>query len=445
MKKFEDLKLIPPLLRAVKSEGYEEPTPIQEQAIPHVLEGRDLLGCAQTGTGKTAAFVLPILQRLSAQPIPTGRNGARPVRALTLTPTRELAAQIGESFAAYGRNTQIRHAVVFGGVSQGPQAAALKRGVDCLVATPGRLLDMTYQGLIDYGALEVFVLDEADRMLDMGFINDVRRIVELLPAERQTLFFSATMPPEIQKLADNMLRDPVSVAVTPPCSTVDLIEQSVYFVEKPDKPDLLTHLFKDPALRRVLIFTRTKHGADKVERRLVQRHIKAGAIHGNKLQNARIRALEGFKSGRIRALVATDIASRGIDVEDVTHVINYDIPNEPESYVHRIGRTARAGAAGIAIALCDSSERGYLKDIERLIKKRIAHAENHPYKSSLAAPQPTDLESRAPRASTQQRSGGHQRQGSGGPRRGGGGGGRSHGHGQARVRTAKVHVRTAAK
>ncbi|HOX28551.1 MAG TPA: DEAD/DEAH box helicase, partial [bacterium] len=362
---FEDLKLIDPLLKAVKTEGYESPTPIQEQAIPIVVTGRDLLGCAQTGTGKTAAFALPILQRLYRGGTPEGK---RPIRALTLTPTRELAAQIGESFSAYGRHTGLRCAVVFGGVGQAPQAAALRRGVDILVATPGRLLDLVYQGLIDFGALEVFVLDEADRMLDMGFITDVQRIVSLLPEKRQTLFFSATMPAQIRSLANNILNDPEYMAVAPPCSTVEMVDQSAYFVEKPQKPDLLAHLFKNNELRRVLIFTRTKYGADKVARHLTRNRVRAAAIHGDKTQNARTAALDAFKRGRVRALVATDIASRGIDVEDVTHVINYDLPNEPDSYVHRIGRTARAGAEGAAISFCDSSERAFLADIERTIR-----------------------------------------------------------------------------
>lgn len=395
MLNFEELNLIAPLLDAVKMEGYEEPTPIQEQAIPHVLSGRDVLGCAQTGTGKTAAFVLPILQRLCQSPSPKGK---RPIRVLTLTPTRELAAQIGDSFAAYGRNTNLKHAVIFGGVNQKPQAAALERGVDILVATPGRLLDLTWQGLIDYYALDVFVLDEADRMLDMGFINDVRKIVDLLPEQRQTLFFSATMPDEIRRLADNILYDPVSVAVAPPCSTVDLIEQSVYFVEKPDKLNLLGHLFKDRSLKRVLIFSRTKHGADKITRQLAKFHVHAAAIHGNKAQNARLIALDDFKRGRVRALVATDIASRGIDVDDISHVINFDLPNEPESYVHRIGRTGRAGCTGNALSFCDTTERPFLRDIERLIKMNIRHEEDYPYASPIAPPKPTDFSQRSGQA-----------------------------------------------
>lgn len=429
MMNFEELNLISPLLRAVKSEGYEEPTPIQEQAIPHVLAGKDLLGCAQTGTGKTAAFALPILQRLCNEPAPKGK---RPIRALTLTPTRELAAQIGASFAAYGRNTRIKHAVIFGGVNQRPQAAALESGVDVLVATPGRLLDLVYQGLIDFYALDIFVLDEADRMLDMGFIHDVRKIVSLLPEKRQTLFFSATMPSEIRHLADNILRDPVQVSVSPPCSTVELIDQSVYFVEKPDKPNLLLHLFKDPSLKRVLIFTRTKHGADKVARQLGRGRISVEAIHGNKSQSARTYALDFFKRGHIRALVATDIASRGIDVDNVTHVINYELPNEPENYVHRIGRTGRAGATGIAISFCETAERGYLAGIERLIKKHLHREENHPFKSSIAPPSLTDLAPRE-RPKTQSRGGAFHGRPSGKPSgRPSGGHGRPHRGGTGR-------------
>ncbi len=414
MTSFNDLKLIEPILQAVKSEGYDEPTPIQTQSIPHVLAGSDILGCAQTGTGKTAAFALPILQRLCTSRAPGAK---RSIRALTLTPTRELAAQIGDSFTAYGRNTGLRCSVVFGGVSQRPQQEALHRGVDILVATPGRLLDLAYQGLIDFFALEVFVLDEADRMLDMGFIRDVDKIVSMLPAKRQTLFFSATMPPEIKRLADNILHDPVQVAVAPPCATVDLINQSVYFVERIDKPSLLTNLFKDRSMSRVLIFTRTKHGADKVARNLFRGRVNAMAIHGNKTQGARESALAAFKSGRIRALVATDIASRGIDVDNVTHVINYDLPNEPESYVHRIGRTGRAGASGEALSFCDTTERVFLADIEKLIKKHVARVGEHPFKSSVPPPPETNLE---PRSNSQQGNRGArpQQRNSGGSRRG---------------------------
>lgn len=373
---FQELNLIDPLLRALRAEGYTEPTPIQAQAIPHLAAGRDLIGCAQTGTGKTAAFALPILQRLHLAN-QTRQGGV--IRALVLSPTRELATQIGESFSAYGRNTRLKPLVIFGGVGQTPQVQALRRGVDILVATPGRLLDLMGQGYISLNSVEIFVLDEADRMLDMGFINDVRRVVSALPARRQTMLFSATMPPDIQDLADSILINPVRVEVTPQATTVEKIAQSVYFVEKQDKRALLEHLLLDSSIRRVLVFTRTKHGADKLTRLLERSHIRAEAIHGNKTQGARERALSNFKSGRTRVLVATDIAARGIDVEDVTHVINYDLPNEPESYVHRIGRTARAGASGIAYSFCDADERPYLRDIEKLIRLKVPVVTDHPH------------------------------------------------------------------
>jgi ATP-dependent RNA helicase RhlE len=388
---FEQLKLIEPLLRAVRSEGYTEPTPIQVQAIPHLLAGRDLLGCAQTGTGKTAAFALPILQRLAAVPRPQGT----PIRVLVLAPTRELATQIGESFDAYGRYTGLKQATIFGGVGQNPQVERLRRGVDILVATPGRLLDLMGQGFVRLNRLEVLVLDEADRMLDMGFIHDVRRIVAALPARRQTLLFSATMPAEIRELAASILRDPVNVAVTPVASTVDTVHQSVFFVEKADKPALLQHLLRDRSIQRVLVFTRTKHGANKVVSQLNRASIYAEAIHGNKSQSARERALANFKTGKTRVLVATDIAARGIDVENITHVINYDLPNEPETYVHRIGRTARAGASGYAFSFCNTEEREYLRDIERLIQMRVPVEANNPFASRLAPPPPTDLTRRS--------------------------------------------------
>ncbi|MCC7447809.1 MAG: DEAD/DEAH box helicase [Anaerolineae bacterium] len=387
---FDDLQLIEPLLRAVRAEGYTQPSPIQEQAIPHVLAGRDLLGCAQTGTGKTAAFALPILQRLVIHK----PQGARAIRVLVLSPTRELALQIGASFETYGKYTRIRQVTIFGGVNQNPQIERLRRGADVLVATPGRLLDLIGQGHIKLDRLEVLVLDEADRMLDMGFIHDVRRIIALLPAKRQNLLFSATMPADIQALADSLLHDPVKVAVTPVASTVDTIRQSVYFVEKSDKLALLTHLLRDPAMKRVLVFTRTKHGANKVVRQLGQAAVYAEAIHGNKSQSAREQALTNFKAGRTRVLVATDIAARGIDVDDISHVVNYDLPNEPESYVHRIGRTGRAGAAGVAYSFCEVEERAYLIDIERLIRLHIPKAGDHPYVSKLGAPPVTDLSPR---------------------------------------------------
>ncbi len=388
---FDELQLIEPLLRAVRAEGYNQPSPIQEQAIPHVLAGRDLLGCAQTGTGKTAAFALPILQRL----VTYKTQGARAVRVLVLSPTRELALQIGTSFETYGKYTPIRQVTIFGGVNQNPQIERLRRGADILVATPGRLLDLMGQGHIKLDRLEVLVLDEADRMLDMGFINDVRRIIATLPAKRQNLLFSATMPADIQALANNLLHDPMKVAVTPVASTVDTIQQSVYFVEKSDKLALLTHLLRDSSMKRVLVFTRTKHGANKVVRQLGQASVFAEAIHGNKSQSAREQALTNFKAGRTRVLVATDIAARGIDVDDISHVINYDLPNEPESYVHRIGRTGRAGASGIAYSFCEVEERAYLVDIERLIRMNIPKAAAHPYASKLGLPPVTDLTPRS--------------------------------------------------
>ncbi|MBC8569754.1 DEAD/DEAH box helicase [Zongyangia hominis] len=374
--KFEQLHLITPLLRAVEQEGYETPSPIQEKAIPGALEGRDILGCAQTGTGKTAAFALPILQRLAPH---AKEQGRRPIRALVLTPTRELALQIYENFCGYGRHLRLRSAVIFGGVSQVPQVEALRRGVDILVATPGRLWDLMNQGHIRLDAVEIFVLDEADRMLDMGFVNDVKKIVAKLPQKKQTLFFSATMPREIQELVSSLLTNPIRVEVTPQATTVELIDQSVYFVDKANKRRLLTHLLRDDKVTSALVFTRTKHGADRVVRELGRDKINAQAIHGNKSQNARQQALQNFKSGKIRVLVATDIAARGIDVEELSHVFNYDLPNIPETYVHRIGRTGRAGLSGTAISFCDYEEKAYLSDIEKLIGKPVPVVEDHPY------------------------------------------------------------------
>ncbi len=365
--RFADLHLIEPLLRAVSEEGYVQATPIQAQAIPHVLAGRDLLGLAQTGTGKTAAFALPILQRLTAKK----PEGKRPIRCLVVTPTRELASQIGESFATYGRHLGFRHTVIFGGVGQRPQEEALRRGIDVLVATPGRFLDLHQQRFIRLEHLEVFVLDEADRMLDMGFLPDVKRVIATLPKQKQTLFFSATMPPDAQRLADVLLHQPAKVSVVPPATTAEKVEQGVYFVEKGDKRELLAKILSEPAVTRALVFTRTKHGANKVADQLGRAGIHAEAIHGNKSQGARERALEGFKTGRVRVLVATDIAARGIDVEEISHVVNFDLPNIPETYVHRIGRTARAGASGVALSLCDREERAYLHDIERLTRLKI--------------------------------------------------------------------------
>lgn len=394
--RFDELQLIEPLLRAVEEEGYVTPSPIQAQAIPPVLAGRDLVGCAQTGTGKTAAFALPILQRLCEVPLGLGK---RPIRALILTPTRELAIQILESFQAYGRHTKLRAAVVFGGVSQNPQVEALARGVDILVATPGRLNDLIGQGHVDLAQVQMFVLDEADRMLDMGFVHDVKKVIAKLPQKRQTLLFSATMPPEIRELVDSLLHDPVKVAVTPVSSTVDAIRQRLYYVDKANKRHLLVYLLKDPAITSALVFTRTKHGADRVARDLSRAGIQALAIHGNKSQNARQTALKSFKDGTLRVLVATDIAARGIDVDELSHVFNYDLPNVPETYVHRIGRTGRAGQSGDAISFCDFDEKPYVRDIEKLIKKSIPVAEDHPYPMQVfqPAPKPAPRPPRPPR------------------------------------------------
>ncbi|MFM1998153.1 MAG: ATP-dependent helicase RhlE [Bacteroidota bacterium] len=372
---FTDLKIIEPILRSLNEEGYTNPTPIQAQAIPYVLEGHDLLGCAQTGTGKTAAFSIPILQHLCS-PESRGKKG---LRALILTPTRELAIQIQESLQAYGRHTGIRHAVIFGGVNQNPQVNQIRRGVDILVATPGRLLDLMNQGHISLRQIEMFVLDEADRMLDMGFIHDVKRVIAALPKKRQTLFFSATMPTEIQKLSSTILTNPKKVEVAPVSSTAETIEQHLFYVDKGDKNSLLLHVLNNAALTSVLVFTRTKHGADKVVKVLQRNNIKSLAIHGNKSQNARQNALKSFKDKTIRILVATDIASRGIDVELLEYVINYEIPNIPETYVHRIGRSGRAGASGIAYSFCDDEEREYIRDIEKLIKNQIPVVTDHPY------------------------------------------------------------------
>ncbi len=393
---FRDLNLIPPILRAAREIGYETPSPIQQKAIPPVLAGRDLLGCAQTGTGKTAAFAMPILQRLYEASAPragapggagganangtafggAGTRGTRPIRALVLTPTRELALQIDESFADYGRYLPLAHCVIFGGVSQNPQVENLKRGVDILTATPGRLNDLIGQGYIDLGRIEIFVLDEADRMLDMGFVHDVKRVIAHLPQKKQTLLFSATMPREIEDLADSLLRSPEKVMITPPATTVESIAQSVYFVDKGNKRHLLAKLLQNPDVISALVFTRTKHGADRVVRELARAGIGAMAIHGNKSQNARQNALGSFKEGRIRVLVATDIAARGIDITGLSHVFNYDLPNIPETYVHRIGRTGRAGCAGAAISFCDFEEQEYLADIEKLTRIHIPPVEH---------------------------------------------------------------------
>ncbi len=392
---FTKLHLIDPILKALEAEGYQSPTPIQAQSIPYVLEGRDLLGCAQTGTGKTAAFAIPILQLLYKQK--QEERGPRKIKTLILTPTRELAIQIDESFAAYGKHTGLSHAVIFGGVSQLPQVNILRKGIDILVATPGRLLDLISQGYIDLKDLKIFVLDEADRMLDMGFIHDVKRVITKLPAKRQTLFFSATMPPEIQKLADVLLTRPAKVEVTPVSSTAEAIDQSLYLVEKKDKPSLLLHLLNNSPISSVLVFTRTKHGADKVVKFLHRSHIASAAIHGNKSQNARQNALSNFKSGKIRVLVATDIAARGIDIDDLSHVINFELPDVPETYVHRIGRTGRAGNSGIAFSFCGADERDALKDIQKLIGKNIPVVNEHPFPSDApAAPVPAMVRQKTP-------------------------------------------------
>lgn len=380
---FKELNLISPILAALQTQGYDMPTPIQQQAITPALKGRDLLGCAQTGTGKTAAFALPILQRLNAA---GSAKGKRRARALILTPTRELALQIHESFIAYGKQLPLKSTVIFGGVSQNPQTEQLARGTDILVATPGRLLDLINQGFIDLSALEIFVLDEADRMLDMGFINDVKKVVARLPQSRQTMLFSATMPAEIEQLADSLLTDPVKVAVAPPATTVELIEQSVYLTDKAKKRELLTWILKNHSIYSALVFTRTKHGADRVAKALNGAKISAMSIHGDKSQGARQLALSNFKSGRVQVLVATDIAARGIDIEQLSHVINFDLPNEPETYVHRIGRTGRAGADGVAMSFCDFDELGYLKDIEKLIRKKIRVEEENPYPMQVFEP-----------------------------------------------------------
>ena len=374
---FKELNLSAPLLRAVQEAGYETPSPIQAAAIPPVLAGRDLMGCAQTGTGKTAAFALPMLDRLTANA--PRRKGA--VRALILTPTRELALQIGESFEAYGKYLKLRSTVIFGGVGQAPQVEALKKGVDILIACPGRLNDLIGQGFIDLSALEIFVLDEADRMLDMGFVHDVKKVIAKLPAQRQNLMFSATMPAEIEQLAAGILRDPAFVKVDPVSSTVDRIQQSLYYVEKGNKKLLLPWLIKNlqPPVVNALVFSRTKHGADKIAKDLTKQGIPAAAIHGNKSQTARVTALEDFKSGKTRVLVATDIAARGIDISELSHVFNYDLPEVPETYVHRIGRTARAGADGTAVSFCAPEEQEYLAGIEKLNRRKIPVVSGHPW------------------------------------------------------------------
>lgn len=394
---FEQLGLAPALLSAVKTLNYETPTPIQEKAIPLVLAGKDLLGCAQTGTGKTAAFALPILQRLDGASPPRGGTrgnkgrAGRPIRALVLEPARELALQVAESFGDYGVRTGLRTTVIYGGKKQGPQAEALRRGVDILVATPGRLLDLHSQGLVRLDTVEVFVLDEADRMLDMGFIQDIRRIASLLPASRQTLFFSATMPDDIRRLASSILRDPVRVEAEPPSSAAEGVEQRVYYVDRAHKTALLRHILSDPSVHSALVFTRTRRGADRVARDLARGRIHAEAIHGDRSQGAREKALEEFKRGKTRVLVATDVAARGLDIAELSHVVIYDIPEDPGSYVHRIGRTGRAGATGIAISLCDISERIMLSAIEKRIRRHLDVVEDHPFPSALRPGPPTRI------------------------------------------------------
>ncbi|SEP20705.1 DEAD/DEAH box helicase [Mucilaginibacter sp. OK283] len=380
---FENLKLIEPLLKALKTEGYTTPTPIQAQAIPIVLNHRDLLGCAQTGTGKTAAFALPTLQLLFQDRM--AHKEQKAIKALVLTPTRELAIQIAESFTAYGKHTGLKNLVIFGGVSQNPQVDALRRGVDILIATPGRLLDLMNQRFVHLDQVRMLILDEADRMLDMGFVNDVKKIIAKVPSKRQTLFFSATMPAEITSLANTILTNPERIEVTPVSSTADTIQQALYYVEKNDKKSLLIHILKDKGIKTALVFTRTKHGADKVVKDLNKVGITAEAIHGNKSQNARQRALTNFKNRTTRVLIATDIAARGIDIDELTHVVNYELPNIPETYVHRIGRTGRAGADGIAMSFCDSEEILFLRDIHKLIGKEIPVEEGHPYPMSPVA------------------------------------------------------------
>ncbi|MCM3747811.1 DEAD/DEAH box helicase [Paenibacillus pasadenensis] len=385
--KFSELNLMPAILKALEKEQYTTPTPIQAQAIPAALEGRDVLGCAQTGTGKTAAFSIPIIQRLSQPAAGAGKAaaaaakpaGKRRIRSLILTPTRELAIQIEDNIRAYSQFTDIRCISIVGGVSQRGQEVQLARGTDILIATPGRLIDLINQKHVDLQHVEILVLDEADRMLDMGFINDVKKIMARMPERKQTLFFSATMPPEINRLVESLLRDPVKVEITPVSSTVDRIDQSVYFVDKGNKPQLLIHLLQDASIDSVLVFTRTKHGADRVVRVLGKAKITAQAIHGNKSQNARQLALNNFKSGATRVLVATDIAARGIDIEELSHVIQFNLPNIPETYVHRIGRTGRAGKSGTAISFCETEEIPYLKDIEKVTKKKVPVVREHPY------------------------------------------------------------------
>ncbi|MBK6375339.1 MAG: DEAD/DEAH box helicase [Saprospiraceae bacterium] len=408
---FTELNLIEPILSALEAEGYTNPTPIQQKAIPPVLAGKDLLGCAQTGTGKTAAFAIPMLQLLSSRKPELSAQGKKPIRALILTPTRELAIQIQESFDAYGQNLRMHNAVVFGGVNQNPQVEKLRRGIDVLVATPGRLLDLIDQGYVHLNKIEFFVLDEADRMLDMGFVHDVKKIITKLPKQRQTLFFSATMPKEIQSLADSILNNPVKVEVSPVSSTADTVAQAVYFVKKDNKRLLLNDMLKDRSIETILVFTRTKHGADKVVKDLIRSNVTAEAIHGNKSQVARQRALQAFTNRTTRVLVATDIAAKGIDIDEVTHVLNYEVPNMAETYVHRIGRTGRAGSSGIALSFCDDVEVAYLRDIQKLINRNIHIVDTHPYHEEYEFIKPTPAT-----VKQQGQRGGARQQGNGGGR-----------------------------
>ncbi|HTN20053.1 MAG TPA: DEAD/DEAH box helicase [Pelobium sp.] len=429
---FSELELIEPIQKALSTQGYTKPTPIQAQAIPLLLQEKDLLGCAQTGTGKTAAFAIPILQLLHQQG--PQQKGSRKIKALIVTPTRELAIQIGESFADYGKNLHLTHTVIFGGVGQKAQTDVLQRGVDILVATPGRLLDLINQRFITLRDINFFVLDEADRMLDMGFIHDVKKLIALLPARRQSLFFSATMPPAITKLANTILNNPVRVEVTPVSSTADTINQFLYYVDKNNKNALLLHILENKAIKTALVFTRTKHGADKVVKVLNAKGIKAAAIHGNKSQNARQNALAQFKDQTLRVLVATDIAARGIDIDELAYVINYEIPNIAETYVHRIGRTGRAGANGTAFSFCDAEEKEYLKDIHKLINKNIPVIDEHPFPFTGAIPEKKSNDRRGPKGFSQgnNRNGGENKPSSGNSRGGTsqekptGGSGRTH-------------------
>ena len=383
---FEDLSLSNSIQRAVFEEGYTQPTPIQEKSIPHILAGKDLVGCAQTGTGKTAAFAIPIIHNLHR--IVGSSKKTKQIRCLVVTPTRELAVQIGESFDTYGKYTNLRQLTIFGGVSQVPQVDQLKKGIDILIATPGRLFDLHKQGFIDFDHLHFLVLDESDLMLDMGFINDVRKIVKLVPTNRQTLLFSATMPMAIRELADTFLNKPEYVSVTPVSSTAEIIEQQIYFVDKTDKRALLYHLIRNENLSNVLVFVRTKHGADNVVKALKKHGVNAEAIHGDKSQTARQRVLDNFKAKEISVLVATDIAARGIDIESLPYVINFDLPNIPETYVHRIGRTGRAGNGGISISFCSKDEEPYWKDIQKLIKVSVKTIKDHPYPWKDEVPNP---------------------------------------------------------